>query len=208
MKPSLLLLPAIMLISALSVFSQNSEREKIEELEKLNAARKQLEFQQALDSARENISQARYQQADKTLTRLLRSVKTVPSDLAYWFGENSFHLGKHRQSIDWLTKYIQLKGTSGSHSADAVTYLKKAEEALMGQVRQQRQDAAEFMAKDFDIDCGPSGKVVCPVCNGRTVIVKKDYLSEKFSTCPYCDSHGYLTCEQYNQLLRGQLTRN
>ena len=41
-----------------------------------------------------------------------------------------------------------------------------------------------------------------------TSLEGKDYLSEKFSTCPYCDPHGYLTCEQYNQLLRGQLTRN
>ena len=208
MKPYHLLLLATLLAPALPSFSQNSEREKIEALEKLNATRRQNELQQALDSAIQDISLGRHQQADKTLTRLLRSVKTVPSDLAYWFGENSYHLGKHRQSIDWLTKYIQLKGTSGSRSSDAVTYLKKAEEALMGQVRQQRQDAAEILAKDFDIDCGPSGKVVCPVCSGRTVIVKKDYLSEKFSTCPYCDKHGYLTCEQYNQLLRGQLTRN
>lgn len=203
-----ILIVAVGLVSMSPAFSQNSEREKIEELEKLNLARRQSDAQQALDSAIQDISRGQYEQADKTLTRLLKSVKTVPSDLAYWFGENSFHLGKNRQSIDWLTKYIQLKGTSGSYSSDAVTYLKKAEDALMGQVKQQHQDAAEILARDFDIDCGPTGKVVCPVCSGRTVIIKKDYLSEKFSTCPYCDKHGYLTCEKYNQLLRGQLTKN
>lgn len=208
MKSLTILILAVGLHSMYPAFSQTSEQEKIEELEKLNAARRQADAQQALDSAIQDISRGRYENADKTLTRLLKSVKTVPSDLAYWFGENSYHLGKHRQSIDWLTKYIQLKGTTGSHSADAVTYLKKSEEALMGQVKQQRQDAAEILARDFDIDCGPTGKVVCPVCSGRTVIVKRDYLSEKFSTCPYCDQHGYLTCEKYNQLLRGQLTRN
>lgn len=199
---------AACLLLTLPGYGQDSEQDKINALEQLNAARRQSNLQLALDSAATDVRQGRYAQADIILTRLLKSVKSVPSDLAYWFGENSFHQGKYRQSIDWLTKYIQLKGTAGSHSREAAAYLKQSEDALIGQVRQQRQDAAEILAKDYNIDCGPSGKVVCPVCNGRTVIVKKDYLSEKFSTCPYCDTHGYLSCEKYNQLLRGQLTKN
>ena len=190
-----------------AVAQSAGEQQKIAELEQLNAARKQQEMQSALDSAILLVQQGAHLQADARLTALLRKVKAVPSDLAYYFGENSFHLGKYRQSIDWLTKYVQLKGTTGKHSADAVLYLKKSEDALLAENRQRQQEAVEIFSRDFDIDCGPAGKVVCPVCNGKTVIVKRDYLADKFSTCPYCDKHGFLSCEQYNLLLRGQLKK-
>lgn len=189
------------------VHAQNTEQQKIAELEQLNAVRRQQEIQRSLDSAITLMQNGSHQLAEVKMTLLLRKVKSVPSDLAYYFGENSFHLGKYRQSIDWLTKYIQLKGTTGPHSSDAILYLKKAEQELMGENKQRQQEAAEVLSRDYDIDCGPAGKVICPVCNGKTVIVKRDYLTEKFSTCPYCDKHGFLSCEQYNLLLRGQLSR-
>ena len=63
----------------------------------------------------------------------------------------------------------------------------------------------EILSSDYDIDCGPSGKVVCPICKGRTVIIKRGALGTTYQECPYSDSRGYLTCEQYNKLLRGEL---
>lgn len=186
---------------------QQTELEKVQQLEQLNAARRLQDQSKSLDSAVNLMREGKYELADVRFSALLRRVKAVPSDLAFYFGENSLYLGKNRQAIDWLTKYIQLKGTTGAHSQEAVLLLKKAEEALMGEVRQQHQEVAIVLSSDFDIDCGPTGKVVCPVCSGKTVIVKRDYLTERFSSCPYCDTHGYLSCDQYNKLLRGQLNR-
>ena len=198
------LLLGLMMICS-SLIAQRSEQDKIRELEQLNQARKQQEIKQLMDSAVNLLSAAKYLEAEKILNQVLKSVKSVSSELTYLVGENSFHLAKYRQSIDWLTKYIQLKGTTGEYSSQAALFLRRAEEALLSEVRQQRVEAGEILSKDFDIDCGPTGKVICPVCNGKTVIVKRDYLSEKFTKCPHCDVHGFLTCEQYNQLLKGQL---
>lgn len=205
-KPSIFLL--LLLTASLfgsPLLAQRSEQDKIKELEQLNQARKQQEVKQLLDSAVNLMSSAKHAEAEKVLSHILKSVKAVSSELTYLIGENSFHLSKYRQSIDWLTKYIQLKGTTGEFSSQAAIFLRRAEEALLSEVRQQRVDAVEILSKDFDIDCGPTGKVICPVCNGKTVIVKRDYLSEKFIKCPHCDVHGFLTCEQYNLLLKGQL---
>ncbi|MBM3178469.1 MAG: hypothetical protein FJZ78_10740 [Bacteroidetes bacterium] len=188
-----------------SIQAQRSEQDKIKELEQLNQARKQQEVKQLMDSAVALLSASKYLETEKVLNQVLKSVKAVSSELTYLIGENSFHLAKYRQSIDWLTKYIQLKGTTGEFSTQAALYLRRAEEALSSEVRQQRAEAGEILSKDFDIDCGPTGKVICPVCSGKTVIVKRDYLSEKFTKCPHCDVHGFLTCEQYNLLLKGQL---
>lgn len=194
-------------VCSIEVFGQQTEQDKIQQLEQLNAARRLQEQASTLDSAISLMREGKYELADSRFTSLLRKVKAVSSDLAFYFGENSLYLGKYRQSIDWLTKYIQLKGTTGTHSQEAVLLLKKAEDAILSEVRQQHQEVAVVLSRDFDIDCGPAGKVVCPVCSGKTVIIKKDYLTERFSSCPYCDQHGFLTCEQYNKLLRGQLNR-
>jgi hypothetical protein len=185
--------------------AQDQEKEKIQQLEQLNQIRQQQQSRALLDSAMAAMQSGNYEGAEILFSRVLKTVKTVPSELAYHFGENSFHLKKYRQSVDWLTKYIQLKGTTGAFSDQAVSYLKRAEEGLLAEMKEQKTQVTEILSKDFDIDCGPSGKVVCPVCSGRTVIVKKNYLSETFTTCPYCDKHGFMSCSDYNKLLRGQL---
>ncbi|HRI78765.1 MAG TPA: hypothetical protein PLR06_04445, partial [Cyclobacteriaceae bacterium] len=120
-------------------------------------------------------------------------------------GKHSYHLKKYKQSIDWLTKYIQLKGTAGQFSVETAEILKLAENDLLAERNAASQKASEVLAQDYTIDCGPSGKVTCPVCNGSTVIIKKDYLGETYKTCLFCNHLGYLNCEDYNKLIRGQL---
>ena len=195
----------LLILSPALVSGQSAEQEKIAEMERMKEARRQRDALRAMDSAILLLKAGEYAKADERFRQTLRTIRTVPSDLAFYFGLNSYQLGKYRQGIDWLTKYIQLKGTTGSHSSEAVDYLKRSEEALLAEMNQQKTETAEILSRDYDIDCGPSGKVVCPVCSGKTVIVKRTYLGEKFSTCPHCDQHGFLTCEQYNQLLRGKL---
>ncbi len=199
------LLIVLFLFPLFYAFAQKSELEKIEELNQLNAAKHQQLVRQAIDSAINLMEAENYSQADERFKFALSNSKSIPSDLTYYFGENSYYLGKYRQSIDWLTKYIQLKGTSGTHSADAAVLLQKAEAAMREQLSQKREEAAEILSLDFDIDCGPSGKVTCPVCNGQTVVVKKNYLGETFTTCKYCAAQGFLSCADYNKLLRGKL---
>ena len=195
----------VLLLATGTIYGQDKEKDKIQELEQLNSIRQQQQSRAVIDSAVQLLQAGDYTAADKLFLKALKTVKSVPSELAYFFGENSFYLKKYRQSVDWLTKYIQLKGTSGAYSQQASATLKRAEDALLEELSQQKQEVTEILSRDYDIDCGPLGKVVCPVCSGRTVIVKRTYLSETYSTCPYCDEHGYLNCSDYNKLLRGQL---
>ena len=100
-----------------------------------------------------------YLAADEKLNYVLKNIKSVPSDLAYYFGENSYHIGKYKQSIDWLNKYIQLKGTAGQHSQAAVLWLKKAEVEHLKEKQTLTLQTQEVLSRDYDIDCGPTGKV-------------------------------------------------
>jgi len=202
---TLLLFSFLVLGATRAQAQQDAEREKLREIEKAREYQKSRAVNARIDSAVQLMNLGEYEAADEKLRSVLGSMKSVPSDVVYYFGQNSYHLGKYKQSVDWLTKYIQLKGTSGQFSADATAWLKKAEAGLLQQHHVESAKAVEVLSSDFFIDCGPLGKVQCPVCNGTTVVVKKDYLSEKYSTCGYCSKTGYLSCDDYNKLIRGQL---
>lgn len=189
-----------------TLLAQEAEREKIRELQQQKELEQERLVRIQLDSGIYFLEREEYELADARFRYALSNMKSIPSDLAYYFGKNSYYLKKYKQSIDWLTKYLQLKGTTGQFSTEGAGWLKKAEEGLLQERQTETLKANEVLSRDYNIDCGPSGKVMCPVCSGSTVIIRKDYVQgEIYKTCPYCNKHGYLTCEEYNKLIRGQL---
>ena len=188
-----------------SLAQTEAEKEKIRERELQRQANLQQAINMKLDSAVNIMNQGNYEEADEMFLSVLRSVRSVPSDLTFYFGKNSYYLGKYKQSVDWLNKYIQLKGTSGQYSQEAINIKSMSEAALLKERELEDKQSLEVFAQDYDIDCGPTGKVTCPVCNGTTVIIKKSYISSTYKTCAYCNLKGILSCEDYNKLLRGEL---
>ena len=182
--------------------AQNSQ---VDEYVKLQAQMKKIRMMQELDSGVFFLEREAYVEADAKFKYVLSNIERIPSDLTFYFGKNSYFLDQYSQSIDWLNKYIQLKGTSGQHYQEAVQLLKKSEERLLAQRKLEASQTEKFLSKNYDIDCGPTGKVPCPVCKGSHVIIKKGLLGDHYQTCAFCDDHGILTCEEYNLLLRGEL---
>jgi hypothetical protein len=158
-----------------------------------------------LDSGVYLMDNGQYVAADKKFRHVLENIKSVPSDLTYYFGKNSFYLAQYKQSIDWLNKYIQLKGTNGQYSADAIQWKKQAEAEYLKEKSKASEKVAEVLSADYDIDCGPGGKVICPVCKGDHVTIKRGAFGDEYKTCQYCNEQGLLTCAEYNLLIRGQL---
>jgi hypothetical protein len=158
-----------------------------------------------MDSAVVMMEKGNYTDADTKLLYVLNNIRSVPSELTFHFGKNSFFLEKYKQSVDWLNKYIELKGTNGQYYDEAVALLRKSEAEVLKTRASDVVKAQEVLSKSYDIDCGPSGKVVCPVCDGSTVIIRKAAFGNEYKTCGFCDKHGQLTCEEYNKLLRGEL---
>jgi hypothetical protein len=192
------------LLASANVFAQ-TEQEKLRDVELQRQANRQRNIERQIDSVAQLIDKQQYAVADAKIVSILKTVRSVPSDLTFFFGKNSFYLAKYKQSVDWLNKYIQLKGTSGQFSEEAIDLKTKAEVELLKEKQTEAKQAADLLSKDFEIDCGPTGKVACPVCNGTTVIIKKTYLGETYKTCGYCNHTGALSCEDYNKLLKGQL---
>jgi tetratricopeptide (TPR) repeat protein len=196
---------AVVLVSVSGYSQSQAEKDKIKELEVQRQMDRTRKVTVKIDSAVRLSEEGHYEEADKKFIAILKSIRSVPSDLTFHFGRNSFLLGKYKQSVDWLNKYIQLKGTQGQYSEQAMEWLSKAETELLKEREKEAQRAAEILSRDFEIDCGPTGKVMCPTCKGSTVVVKKNYFGEVYKTCPSCSKRGYLTCPEYNKLLKGQL---
>jgi len=163
-----------------------------------------------LDLGIRQFENGNYEDADESFRQVLESVKVLPAEICYYFGVNSYHLGKYKQSINWLNKYLELKGTSGQFFDKSNEYLERSRKEY--QIATNDSNAELFEPEqevDYTVmprvDCGPAGKVICPVCKGQTVIIKRSAMSTVYKSCPYCDNHGYLSCDDYNLLLQGKL---
>lgn len=191
----------------LSLYARPSEAQdqRTQEYLRQQEQRKRAEVLRQLDSGVYYMDHEQYALADQKFRYVLQNVRSVPSDLTFFFGKNSFFLAQYKQSIDWLNKYIQLKGTTGQYYDEAIRWLKDAEEAYLEEKTASTGRTQDILSNNYDIDCGPAGKVTCPVCQGNHVIIRKGPFGDSYKTCPYCNEHGILTCAEYNKLLRGEL---
>ncbi len=199
-----LVIGALLSLSSLST-AQVTQEEKIREQQMQVEAARNTMISRMIDEGKEQMELGDYEAANTIFRDVLTKARVVPTDLTFFFGKNSYYLGKFQQSIDWLTKYVELKGTQGRYYEECIELLDKSKEAFRLVRAEDKEAIKEILSSDYDIDCGPSGKVVCPICKGRTVIIKRGALGTTYQECPYSDSRGYLTCEQYNKLLRGEL---
>lgn len=195
-----------LLLFSISIFSlAQADKNAAQQLRADQEQAKRASLLRTMDQGIEEMNQGLYAQADEKFLYVLNNIKGVPSDLTFYFGKNSFYLSKFKQSADWLNKYIQLKGTTGQHYSEALDLLKKAEAEVLVERSKEATKVKQVLSQSYDIDCGPTGKVICPVCKGTTVIIKKGAFGNEYKSCQYCDKHGQLTCDEYNQLVRGEL---
>ncbi len=170
-------------------------------------AAKRADLLRQMDKGVSFMETGNYTLADKQFRFLLENMEAVPANLAYYIGKNSYYLKQYKQSIDWLNKYIQLKGTKGQFYLESVELLKSAEEQFleMNSPSTRSPQKLDSLLNNNKIDCGPAGLVICPVCKGRSVIIEKGVLGDSYRPCPYSDESGFLTCDEYNLLLNGKL---
>jgi hypothetical protein len=162
------------------------------------------ELNRRMDVGREMMLGGSYDSADLEFSIVLKNMEPLPSEMAYFYGRNSFHLGFNKRAINWLNKYIQLKGARGIYYEQSVEYLQLSEDAYLVQQKKNVINASlDLGAGEFD--CGGLEKMLCPVCHGSGVIISKGKFDVIYETCPYSVGEGFLSCDDYNLFMKGQL---
>ena len=180
MKPIILIFTLIFIPNI--SFSQESEVEVIEDL----------------------ILEQKYFLADSILKEKILNNNRVSSELTFLFGKNSFFLEKYEQSINWLNKYLELKGESGIFSDESIKFLELSKSKnLIENSKNIENVYVELYSYNY-IDCQNNRKV-CPICKGTSVMIIETDVSKIYKTCPFSDNKGFLTCDEYNLFLRGKL---
>ena len=150
------------------------------------------------------ILEQKYFLADSILKEKILNNNSVSSELTFLFGKNSFFLEKYEQSINWLNKYLELKGESGIFSDESIKFLELSNSKnLIENSRNIENVYVELYSYNY-IDCQNNRKV-CPICKGTSVMIIETDVSKIYKTCPFSDNKGFLTCDEYNLFLRGKL---
>lgn len=165
---------------------------------------KESEFYRRMDLGEDLMKSGQYDKAEEEFLFVIENKKVLPSDIAYLFGRNSYHLNKYKQSINWLNKYIQIKGTRGRYYELAVKYLELSEDQYL-KIQRKKQRELSTELKDSDYDCDGLERMICPVCKGSGVVISEGTFGKVYKTCPYSGGDPYLSCEEYNLFMRGIL---
>ena len=159
-----------------------------------------------IDSAVHYMDLEQYSKADEYFMAALDKIDVLSADFCFYFGKNSYYMNKHTQSIDWLNKYLELKGSRGQFSKETLNLLELAEEAFRN--NRGTTSSADVNSKFFylnTIKCDSVDLITCPVCKGDDVITTKNRFGETlYKTCPY-SHNGVLTCVEFNLLIQGNL---
>ena len=142
----------LLITLCLYAFSSAGQDPRTQEYLRQEEQRKHSETLRQLDSGVYFMDHSEYILADEKFRYVLRNIRSVPSDLTFYFGKNSFFLKEYKQSIDWLNKYIQLKGTTGQFYEEATSWLRKAEAEYLKEKTQAAGKTKELLSKNYDTD--------------------------------------------------------
>ena len=161
-------------------------------------------FSQTEEKISNLILTKKYSTADSLLKKTILEQESVSSEITFLFGKNSYFLKKYEQSINWLNKYLELKGENGFFSDESIKFLELSNAKNLTEIDKNIENVYVELYSYNYISC-PSNRKVCPVCEGSSVMIIETEVSKIYKTCPFSDNKGFLTCDEYNLFLRGKL---
>ena len=150
------------------------------------------------------ILEKKYEDADKLLKEDILEENKISSEITFLFGKNSYFLKKYNQSINWLNKYLELKGLNGKYSDETIKFLELSNTKLLIETEKDIENVyVELFSYNY-VNCQNNRKL-CPICDGSSVMIIENEIQKIYKTCPFSDNKGFLTCDEYNLFLRGEL---
>ncbi|MEC7244891.1 MAG: hypothetical protein VXV77_03520, partial [Bacteroidota bacterium] len=107
------------------------------------------------------ILQKKYLEADSILKEKIKNSDKVSSDLTFLFGKNSFFLNKYKQSINWLNKYLELRGQAGKYSDETIKFLELSNTKFLIETEKDIENVYVQLFSYNYINCTNDRKI-CP----------------------------------------------
>ncbi|MGB3181187.1 MAG: hypothetical protein WBB45_07335 [Cyclobacteriaceae bacterium] len=161
-----------------------------------------------MDKGVELTNQGKYLEADILLLEAMDELQELPADLCYHFGRNSYYLEKYSQSLSWLYKYLELKGSDGRYSAEASEYIERSEKDLRARKSSLAKATVSSSSENINTQprpCKEGEQIKCPVCRGEGVVITRGVFDKTYRTCPFGDD-GAMDCETFILFREGRLT--
>lgn len=179
----------------LILFFLSSSRFIFAEVEKLDSTTTVL-FEMAV----KHVEAGDYNAANHTFLELLSPKKLMPDNLTYFFGKSLYHTGGYRkQCMDFLNKYIQLRGDTGKYYDETVVMLKSLGQEFHDHI--DTTDQRPTAQRQLDKCEGGQEFVICPICNGTNVLSSGAAFGSAFKECNYCDERGVMPCANYKKYI-------
>ncbi|WP_245786786.1 tetratricopeptide repeat protein [Algoriphagus aquimarinus] len=160
-----------------------------------------------MKGAKAAIERNDYETANSIFRNLIDSGQPLPEEMPYLFAETLFQLKQYDNSANFLNKYLELTGFTGSHYKGAQelqhrleTPLKEIQECQLCDRRGYRYQTCFTCDGTRQIEqechyCKAKGVVGCSRCNGSGMITKMNIFKiVEYFECERCSGKGRLTC--------------
>lgn len=148
-----------------------------------------------------------YNAANGIFRNLIDSGLPLPEDMPYFFAETLYNLEQFDNSANFLNKYLEISGFTGTHYEGAQELQTRLEAPLKAiqvcQLCDRRGysykscftcDGNKEIKQDCDY-CKAKGVVGCSRCSGTGMVTRKNIFNiVEYFECERCSGNGRLTC--------------
>lgn len=147
---------------------------------------------------------SQFEKAIDTFSEIMKPGLVLPNEVCYFMGNSLFKSGRKNYSVRFLDKYLELTDTNGVYFTETIDLLMKMGFDNPYAEPEENKDAKPFISVQDD-PCQGKEDVLCPICSGTGVIIKKSKYGTVYKTCLYSDEHGLMDCKRYRAYLEGEL---
>lgn len=164
---------------------------------------------QWMKGAKAAIERNDYETANSIFRNLIDSGQPLPEEMPYLFAETLYELKQFDNSANFLNKYLELTGFTGSHYEGAQELQKRLEGPISEIQQCQLCDRRGYSYKEcFTCEgkrqieqncsyCKAKGVVGCSRCSGSGMITRMNIFKiVEYFECEKCAGKGRLTCPE------------
>lgn len=160
-----------------------------------------------MNSALAEMEKGDYEKANAYFRQIIENNLSIPPEMPYFFAETLFQLGQYDNSLNFLTKYLEINGYKGDNYEAAKTLETKLKANMAAIYNCKLCDnrgyrylncptcEGERQIEQACMYCKTRGMVGCTKCRGSGLVTKKNVFNiVEYYECEKCSGDGKHTC--------------